>query len=297
MKGPRDRGGIRHRNQEYDSRRGLIWLIIAGGVVVSLLVISVEIGLVGAIAENVEDSMHTPRGNSAHLTPRSHTGPDGEWRLSLNRGLDDKYTTNENVRQLEVRTAQLEVMRFVNAQRAEQGVEPLFWNGELSRLNRWYAQEIHQMNRAHSFHENNKTGRDSHGRAEWAGYPVERCTLYGEVIIGPTRFDDFDNPDTNAAAITEAWMRSDSHREGILNEQYDVAGVGIFVAKDDTLIAVMTLCDRAHIPDEELNGWEDARYRGGSVAIPYEVAVAGGEWDSTGNLTRTPTTGANAETA
>jgi hypothetical protein len=83
-------------------------------------------------------------------------------------------------------------------------------------------------------------------------------------------------------------MRSDSHREAILNEQYDVAGVGIFVAGDDTRIAVMTLCDRADIPDEELNGWEDAKYRGDRVAIPYEVAVAGDEWDSTGNLTETP---------
>lgn len=92
-------------------------------------------------------------------------------------------------------------------------------------------------------------------------------------------------------------MRSDSHREAILNEQYDVAGVGIFVAEDDTRIAVMTLCDRADISDEELNGWEDAKYRGDDVAIPYQVAVSGGEWDSTGNLTETPSTEADTATA
>jgi len=63
----------------------------------------------------------------------------------------------------------------------------------------------------------------------------------------------------------------------------------VFVAADDTRIAVMTLCDRADIPDEELDGWEDAKYQGDTVAIPYDVAVVGGEWDSTKNLTETPT--------
>lgn len=280
--------GIRHRSREYDSRRGLLRLVIAGAVIVCLVAVSIEVGLLASLAENVEDSMHTQRANSTDSTPRPHTDPNSNWRLSLNRSLDAEYTTNADVEPLEVRTIRLEVIEFVNAQRVERGVEPLFLNWELSRLNRWYAGEINEMSETSSLHNNSRSGRDSYGRAKWAGYPVERCTRYAEVITTSVYLRGFERTEKNAAAITEAWMRSDSHRKGILNEQYDVAGVGIFVAEDDTRIAVMTLCDRSDIPDEELNGWEDAKYQGEDVAIPYDVAVAGGEWDSTGNLTETP---------
>lgn len=289
MSKPRDGGGIRHRNREYNSQRGLILLVVTVAVVLVLIVFSVKIGIIGTLGETITDSMHTPKGNTTEQMPKSHTNSSADWRLSLNRSLDAQYTSNPDIAPIEVRTAQLEVIEFVNAQRAEHGVEPLFWNGALSRLNRWYAGEIDRIGGGNSSHYNQATERFIDERAKWAGYPVQKCTRYGEVITTSAYIGGPTATEKNAASITEGWMRSDSHREAILNEQYDVAGVGIFVAEDETRIAVMTLCDRSDIPDEELNGWRDARYRADDVAIPYDVAVAGGEWDSTKNLTETPT--------
>jgi uncharacterized protein YkwD len=285
---PNGNQGIRHRSRKYDSRKSLVRLFIAIVVIFGLLFFSVQIGLVGVVAESIEDSMYTPPTSTTEPSARYHTNSDEDWRLSLNRSLDAEYTDNPTTEPIKIQTTQLEVMEFVNAQRTNRGIEPLFWNRDLSQLNRWYAREIYQMGGGNSSHFNQETGRFIDDRAKWAGYPIDRCARYGEVVSTSLYLRGFERVEKNAAAITEGWMRSDSHREGILNEQYDVAGVGIFVAGDDTRIAVMTLCDRADIPDEELNGWEDAKYRGDRVAIPYEVAVAGDEWDSTGNLTETP---------
>lgn len=198
MPKPRDSGGIRNRNGEYNPRRGLLRLLAVVGLLIGVLFLSVQIGFVGAVAEGISDSMYHPPMSTPEATQQPHTDPDSEWRLSLNRSLDARYTTHPRIAPVKIRTAQLEVLAFVNAQRVQRGAEPLFWNGELSRLNRWYAREIHEIGRGNSSHFNHKTGRFVDERAKWAGYPVERCSRYGEVIVTSVYLREFERTEKTA---------------------------------------------------------------------------------------------------
>ncbi|MFC7175695.1 CAP domain-containing protein [Halosegnis marinus] len=246
----------------------------------------VQFGVAGAIVEGIGDSVRTPASPTTSPTPSDHLDTDGEWRFGIDRDLRAPYTSVD-VESRNVHFTQLETMAFVNAQRAERGLDPLFWNERLSQLNRWHARRIYE---GQGFaHVNPNTGRNWGERAEWAGYPAtSRCDVYGEVITTGGYSPGVTHVERNAAIIVEAWMRSEGHREQILHERYDVGGVGLFVGEGGSRVAVMTMCDRRYLSEEALDP-SDARFRNNETVIPYEVAVRDGAWDPTGNLTETPT--------
>lgn len=281
-------GGIRARGPGDNGGSSFVRLLLAGVFVAAVVFGLVQLGVMGAIVEGIGDSVRTPAGSpTVSATPSDHLDTDRQWRLGLDRDLRAPYTTID-VESRNVHLTQLETMEFVNAQRAERGLDPLFWNERLSQLNRWYARQIYE---GQGFaHVNPNTGRDWTERAEWAGYSAaNRCDVYGEVITTSGFAPGASNIERNGAFIANAWMRSDGHREQILNERYEVGGIGVFVGENRTRVAVMTMCDRRYLSDADLNPSANARFQGDQVAVPYEVAVRDGAWDPTGNLSDTPT--------
>jgi uncharacterized protein YkwD len=235
-----------------------------GGLAGMLRVVAVVVLLLLAgCASVVEVETRTP-------TPDPFA-PGNEWRNDVDRDFDTAYSDFISADREDVREVEHEVMEYTNAHRANEGVEPLFYNAELSELNRWYAREL--ANQSTLAHTNPQTNRDSSDRIRWAEYD---CQLYAENLYsGPYRIG---HPTASAAQIVAGWLYSDSHRKALMDPQFEVAGIGVFVDRDARMYAVMTFCGRLEIADR-LNGWENASHRDGTLALPHEYAVNGTEYE------------------
>lgn len=188
--------------------------------------------------------------------------------------------TFDNVTQTQRQAAiEREMMEFVNAHRASQGVEPLFYNPAIAQVNRWNSKQM--IKKDYFNHINPNTGRGHHQRLRATG--IDNCKRASETIA---HSDDMyrGDPTGTAARLVSLFMRSDPHRSALMNEGHDVAGVGVYAGEyygegdsdgNETtrdVFATIVFCERPEL-SAQLDGWEDAKYRDGTLIIDYETLI------------------------
>lgn len=115
-------------------------------------------------------------------------------------------TTDEAVRAYE-----REVIRLVNAERAQRGLVPLTENWELSRVARWKSQDM-------------KDARYFSHTSPTYGTPFQMIRAFG--LSYRSAGENIAMGYATPAAVVEGWMNSAGHRANILNASYTQIGVG-----------------------------------------------------------------------
>ena len=110
-----------------------------------------------------------------------------------------------------VRAYEQEVVRLVNAQRAQNGLKPLAENWELSRVARYKSADM--ASRRYFSHE-----------SPTYGSPYQMMRNFG--ISFRSAGENIAYGQRTPAAVVAAWMNSSGHRANILNSSYTQIGVG-----------------------------------------------------------------------
>jgi uncharacterized protein YkwD len=110
---------------------------------------------------------------------------------------------------------------LINAQRSANGEPPLVWDAELCRMARVHSENMARMD---FFDHTGPDGRDMVERAH--GSNVRGWSALAENIAYNQGFDD------PAAFAVERWMRSNKHRDNILNANFTRSAVGIARSAD-----------------------------------------------------------------
>jgi len=112
-----------------------------------------------------------------------------------------------------VRSYEQEVIRLVNVQRAQYGLQPLTENWELSRVARYKSEDMAQ---SHYF---------SHTSPNY-GTPYQMMRSFG--LTYRSAGENIAYGQRTPAAVVDAWMNSSGHRANILNASYTQIGVGYY---------------------------------------------------------------------
>ena len=110
-----------------------------------------------------------------------------------------------------VRAYEQEVVRLVNAQRAQNGLKPLAENWELSRVARYKSADM--AGKRYFSHE-----------SPTYGSPYQMMRSFG--ISFRSAGENIAYGQRTPAAVVGAWMNSSGHRANILNSSYTQIGVG-----------------------------------------------------------------------
>ena len=110
-----------------------------------------------------------------------------------------------------VRAYEQEVVRLVNAQRAQNGLKPLAENWELSRVARYKSADM--AGKRYFSHE-----------SPTYGSPYQMMRNFG--ISFRSAGENIAYGQRTPAAVVAAWMNSSGHRANILNSSYTQIGVG-----------------------------------------------------------------------
>ena len=110
-----------------------------------------------------------------------------------------------------VRAYEQEVVRLVNAQRAQNGLKPLAENWELSRVARYKSADM--ASRRYFSHE-----------SPTYGSPSQMMRSFG--ISFRSAGENIAYGQRTPAAVVNAWMNSSGHRANILSSSYTQIGVG-----------------------------------------------------------------------
>ena len=110
-----------------------------------------------------------------------------------------------------VRAYEQEVVRLVNARRAQNGLKPLAENWELSRVARYKSADM--AGKRYFSHE-----------SPTYGSPYQMMRSFG--ISFRSAGENIAYGQRTPAAVVAAWMNSSGHRANILNSSYTQIGVG-----------------------------------------------------------------------
>jgi len=110
-----------------------------------------------------------------------------------------------------VKRIEQEVIRLVNVERANRGLKPLAHNWELSRVARFKSMDM--RDRAYFSHQ-----------SPTYGSPFDMIRNFG--LSYTAAGENIAAGQQTAAAVVQAWMNSQGHRENILNASYTQIGVG-----------------------------------------------------------------------
>lgn len=108
--------------------------------------------------------------------------------------------------------AEGEILSAVNAERANYGLQPLVYNGLLTRAARGHVSDMVSNN---IFSHTGSDGSSSAVRARQVGY--QYCIVGENISMGHTSIQ----------AVMQGWMASKGHRDNILNRKFDEIGIGI----------------------------------------------------------------------
>jgi uncharacterized protein YkwD len=117
---------------------------------------------------------------------------------------------------LEQRTFEL-----VNSERAKTGLRPLVWDAELTRMARLYAEKMASQN---FFSHKAPDGEGLRERSRASG--IVGFKRLGENLAYNKGFEDA------AVCAVVGWMRSEGHRDHILDREFTRSGMGIARSAD-----------------------------------------------------------------
>jgi uncharacterized protein YkwD len=116
---------------------------------------------------------------------------------------------------------ELRTFELVNAERARNGLRPLVWDGELTRMARIYSEKMALQN---FFSHKAPDGEGLRERSRASG--IVGFKRLGENLAYNKGFADA------ASCAVVGWMRSEGHREHILDGEFTRSGMGIARAAD-----------------------------------------------------------------
>ncbi|MBD3107543.1 serine protease [Bacillus sp. AGMB 02131] len=120
-------------------------------------------------------------------------------------------STGEENTSTEVSAFEREVLELTNVERTKAGLSPLTLDTELSKVARIKSQDMKDQNYF------------SHTSPTY-GSPFDMMTTFG--ISYKSAAENIAQGQTTPAAVVEAWMNSQGHRENILNASYTHIGIG-----------------------------------------------------------------------
>lgn len=219
--------------------RGLAGLVRLFAMV--LVVCALALGAVAfapQFAETLED-----------VSPTDDDPPDPDVRTPERVDPDDPgATTYETDAELVTSTAvEDSVHEEVNERRAEHGLEPLAWDGTIASVSRAHSADMRERE---YFAHRNPDGEDPWDRySDVAGY----CSRYGENIattwVGQPverpsdgELERYETAEGLADGLVDQWMNSTAHREAILADDWDRAGVGVHLSGDGRVFATQNFC-------------------------------------------------------
>jgi uncharacterized protein YkwD len=115
-------------------------------------------------------------------------------------------------------------LEAINAERRANGLPPLALSPELCRLARAFSRDMVERR---FFDHVDPDGKHVQERTDRAG--IKRWLSVGENIARNRGFKD------PVATAVRDWMRSEGHRDNILDEDYTETGVGVWIAPDRTV--------------------------------------------------------------
>lgn len=160
--------------------------------------------------------------------------------------------------QPEIRISSLErrVHDLVNAERKSAKLTSLRFDEELSEIARAHSED---MARRKFFDHINPDGRDPSDRGKRAGYVCQKIfdralrqglaenlfqgNLYDRVQVRNNKTTyDWNTSEQIARQSVQNWMNSPGHRRNILERDYDRAGIGVAISKDDKVYITQLFC-------------------------------------------------------
>jgi uncharacterized protein YkwD len=149
------------------------------------------------------------------------------------------------------------VHQRTNQHRQQNGLDPLSWDDELSKVARGHS---HDMALRSYFSHHTPEGNDPTDRANSLGYKCEKIVgiliysgiaenifqnnLYDVVWYTgdiPTSYE-WNTIDEIAQTTVDGWMESPGHRENILTKRYDKEGIGVVISQDDKVYITQNFC-------------------------------------------------------
>ncbi len=128
------------------------------------------------------------------------------------------------------------ILKYTNLKRRKNGLPALKWDAKLAEIAREHSLDMTQNN---FFSHDNLKGEDPTARAKRNNYGTRKYLRGGAYMIGiaenigkmPTgqTTEGYVNSDADSIgkAHVENWMESSGHRANMLEQNYDVIGVGV----------------------------------------------------------------------
>lgn len=111
--------------------------------------------------------------------------------------------------------------QLVNAERAKKGLRPLVWDAQLTRMARLYSEKMASQ---HFFSHKAPDGQGLRERSRASG--IVGFKRLGENLAYNKGFADA------AVCAVVGWMRSEGHRDHILDDEFTRSGIGIARSSD-----------------------------------------------------------------
>lgn len=128
---------------------------------------------------------------------------------------------------------ELDIFDLVNEQRRRSGLNELEWDGELARLARDYSRK---MAREDFFDHHDPEGATVVERARNAR--VKNWSKIGENLFFCEGADEF------SRLAVRGWMKSPTHKENILDRDWNRSGIGVFAAPDNRIYVTQVFIER-----------------------------------------------------
>jgi uncharacterized protein YkwD len=132
-----------------------------------------------------------------------------------------------------VESNEREIFDLINQERNRKGLGELAWDANLSRLARDYSQK---MARENFFSHYDGNGEAVNDRAK--AMRIRNWSKIGENLFF---CEGYGNP--NAMAV-RGWMKSPTHRDNILDPDYNVSGIGIALAESGRIYITQVFIER-----------------------------------------------------
>lgn len=145
------------------------------------------------------------------IKPNSNTNTATNNTVSNNNNTSNNIGSNLNVETSGATTEEIELLRLINIQRAQNGLSELKFDAELQKVAKIKAQDLVNNN---YFSHNSPT----------YGSPFEMMKSFG--IMYKAAGENIAGNSTLQGAVT-AWMNSDGHRANILSNAYNYTGIGV----------------------------------------------------------------------
>ena len=157
--------------------------------------------------------------SDTNTTNNNNTNTTNNNNTNTTNNNNTNTTNNNNTATDSARTFELEVARLVNIERAKEGLSPLSFSDELSKVARAKSQDMAAKN---YFNHVSPTYGD----------PFAMMKSFG--ISYRTAGENIAKGYYSAESVVNGWMNSSGHRANILNGSFNKIGVGYAVGKNGT---------------------------------------------------------------